>query len=326
MALDQAIYHPLTNKIYGVRGQWLFKFNADTAALEDSLRFNSNIGSGLSGITYIAGTLYIATSRTPNFDPQIFVYPPGNYPFRDIYTIDTATFTATGRFDFDSKLSYSFVGHVTDQYLSEGWYHLVNDGVNLYGHGNGGDFWKVDPSNLPGYARQSFGLMTDLCFDRFNNVLWATDPANHFISLQDSDFTTFNSSAQIGDPGPVNGVCYANAFNKVYCVRGDFSVLMVDASTAMPGFNNFPFSVFNTGRPNANPFKLKYVDFAGGHPFSNKVLIPTFADDSVVVWEPSTDTASSIKTGFTSPFDIVSTPIKSFALQTGLTGLKEILP
>lgn len=313
--MDQAIFETTTGKIFGVRGQWLFKFNATTGVLEDSVRFRSNV-SGTSTIAAIGGNLYIGSSWQPTVDYTV-VAP---YVDEDIYIVSAAAFTVTGRFNFGNKLNQA------RETVTYGWRYLVAAGSLLLGYysDNAGlSLFSVDPSNLPGFTKVATQGFTDIAWDSSNSVMWAT--SSYFPNIYCYD-TTFGSSCfdTNGNLNSICGICYNSAQNKVYAVDGTFAFYSFSAALAVPAFTNFHVSNFNSGRINSTAFRIKSVNGLASNPLNGKVLMPTWADDCVLVIDPATDTVSSVKTGFTAPIDVVSTTTKNWAVQTGVTGLKEI--
>lgn len=316
MALDQAIYHSGRDKIFGVRGQWLFRFNATTGALEASLRFQAN-GGGMSTISTIGNVLYIGTTFASDDNITDLVTP---FASRDIYTVDATTFLVTGSLGFASKLgAATAAGTRTDLYYARGWRQIVTDGAKLWGFQSGDGLWRA---SLPGYNSSSFQVSTDIAYDGFNNVIWVADPYTPNLWVWSADLA--NDTFDTGGIGRPTGVCYVPLTNHVYCVNGTLNLFTADASLAVPAFNPFPTTGYSTGRINANPYKVKYVDYPSPNPLAHMVLIPAFADDTVIVWNPVTYLVADVKTGFTAPFDIVSTPTANFAVQTSPTGLKLI--
>lgn len=318
MALDQAIYEPTQQKIYGVRGQWLFRFSPVTGSLEASLRFATDV-AGTSTITSIAGKLYIGTEFTPSNNLNA-VTP---FPDRDIYVVDAASFTVSGRLNLGAKPTYSF-NHLGD-YLSSGWHFFVNSGGNILGLVDQGSLFTVDPTNVPGYSDTAFGIATDIYADDVNGVLWISDQsAPRLYCVKTNPLNASSCFDTNGNLNTITGVTYNQAQNKVYAVDGTFNLLGFAASLAVPAFANFHVSSFNTGRINANPQRIKSVNNQVGNPHNGKVLIPTWSDDAVVIWNPLTDTVDSVLTGFTSPFDVVVCPTTNWAVCSGTVGLQQI--
>lgn len=317
--MDQAIYESTQQKIFGVRGQWLFRFSPTTGSLEASLRFATSV-SGFSTITTFGGKLYIGTSFTPTNNLSL------GAPFlnRDIYVVDAATFAVTGRFNLGNTPDYAFAGAEV-YYYGSGWHSLVNSGGKVLGSVGSGDIFTVDPTNIPGYTRISFGAATDIAVDDVNGVIWVCNqgsPNLYCIQTNPLDFADcHDTNANLNG---ITGITYNLAQNKVYAVDGTFNLLGFSAALAVPAFSNFHVSNFNTGRINANPQRIKSVNNQAGNAHNGKVLIPTWSDDAVLIWNPATDTVESVQTGFTSPTDIVVCPTTNWAVQSGTTGLKQI--
>lgn len=325
--MDQAIYEPsLGGFIYGVRGQWLMKFNSTTGALVSSLRVFKGMG-GISTLTAIGGIIYVGTEWTPNNNLSL------GSPFvgRDIYKVDVATFTVTGGMGLAAKATYSFGDRVNSFYAS-GWHTFTTDDVSILGLVDTGDIFQVDPTNIPGYNNNSFGLAADVAYDVVNDVIWLADPGTPNIWVFSIDFlsSAFDTN---GNLQGLSGICHNTAQNKVYAVKGDTTLYHFDAGTAVPAFTNFAVASSIIPVATANPYRIKSVNGQVGNPLNGKILIPCWGDangagpsDSVVVWDPATDTISGlVRDGFTSPIDIVVTPTKNWAVQSGTTGLREIV-
>ena len=320
MGLDAAIYEPATGKIFGVRGQWLFQFNATTGHYEQSLRFCDDSASPTS-LTVISGTLYIATWNIPNVDFHTsHPSPPG-----DIYIVNALTFAITGQFNFQTVLGAGWSMY--------GFRSINTNGTRLMFAGfNQADplvqtVFSVNPSNIPGYTyANSGGWINDSAYDSVNDLFWAPDTRYPLFYAFNNDVS--NWSWDTGLIHTPTGVTHNVAQAKVYCVCGNRYLLRATALDALPMAWGPKFVVTNldTGLATINPFRLKSVNNLPGNPYNGNLLIPTWKTNQVLVWNPASDLAADmvIKTGFTAPIDIVNTPTKSFAVQTGLVGLKEI--
>lgn len=310
--MDSAVYEASTQKIFGVRGQWLFQFNSVTGALENSLRFMTTV-NGFSSITTFGGGLYIGVSWQPTINWQNVIYAPDV----DIYKVDAASFTVVGRLNLGGKNTFG----TTTEFA--GFRYLTNNGAALFGTVQDGQLFNVDPTNVPGYTSTNVQTISDCAYDSHNNVLWVPVPKFPNIYCYDTTFgsTCFDTN---GNLNTICGICYNSAQNKVYAVDGTFAFYSFSAALAVPGFTNFAVNSFNSGRINSTAFRIKSVNNLPSNPRNGKILMPTWADDSVLVIDPLTDTVTNVLTGFTSPWDIVSTPSKNWAIQTGATALKEI--
>lgn len=319
--MDQAIYEPTTQKIFGVRGQWLMQFSSVTGALEQSARFAKDVTS-ISTITVLGTTLYMGTSYVPSSD-LLAVTP---FPDVDIYTVGAADFVTNGVSASFSRLNlgaknrgYSFLTNI----IARGWQSMVTVGTKLLGFNDGQGLWTVDPTNLPGFANSSFLTGEDIAVDTFNNVVWIASPGDPDVWAFSNNFASFCNDTN----GNLNGVCgvtYNAAQNKAYAVNGTFQFWSIPAAGSFPGFTNFTAVQKSTGRINANPVRIKSVNNQVGNPHNGKVLIPTWNDDAVVIWNPLTEAVDSTLTGFTAPFDVVVCPTTNWAVQSGTSGLKQI--
>ncbi len=74
-----------------------------------------------------------------------------------------------------------------------------------------------------------------------------------------------------------------------------------------------------TGVTGANPRRVKY------NPVDGFIYVPGWASNSVIVVDPATDTVVDTKVGFSTPWDVVFTPSKKWAVQNSMVGLQEIV-
>lgn len=327
--MDQAIYDTTSASILGVRGQWIMKFNASTGAFINALRFTSD-NIGISTIVQVGAFVYIGTSLTPSNDLSL------GTPFldRDVYIVEPIGLTTSGRFNLGNQINFTF-GQSTPDYYGLGWRSFVKDTANsIIGLVDTGSLFAVDPTFLGSFATVSFGLATDIAYDSLDDVIWITDQATPNIWCYSANplgnNTCFDTNSNLLK---ISGICWNQAQNKVYCVDGTFTLYHFAATLAVPAFTNFLVSSSVIPVPTARPFRVKSVNGLPSNPLNGKVLIPCWSDangpsqsDSVVVWDPLTEAVSgAVRTGFVSPIDIVSTPTKNWAVQSGPTGLQEII-
>lgn len=330
MGLDQAIYESTTGKIFGVRGQWLFQFNAATGVLEQSARFAKDVTS-VSTITVLGApaVLYLGTTFVPSSD--ILAGTP--YPDVDIYKVGASDFVTNGASASFSKLGLGAKNRAYSQFtnfVARGWQNMVTVGSKLLGYNDGQGLWNVDPTNLPGFANSSALVVQDISVDTVNNVVWTASPGDPDVYAVATDFSTECNDTN----GNLNGVCGVTFWKdptgitfpngKAYAVNGTFQFWSIDATGHFPAFTNFTAVQKSTGRVNANPIRIKAVNNQAGNAHNGKVLIPTWSDDAVVIWNPLTEAVESVQTGFTAPFDVVVCPTTNWAIQSGPVGLKQI--
>ncbi len=207
----------------------------------------------------------------------------------------------------------------------------------LFGHPNNntstGELFSVTPSPLGAIALDNpssnglTGEPNDIAYDSVNGVIWVAAAADNEIYCRVADGTWATGANQCSAGGSIMlypmGICYNAAQNKIYAVTGTQYLLSSLASLAVPGFSTFALTQLDTGRAAANPWRIKSVNGMSANPYNGKILIPSPADDTVLVWNPALDTAGTMVVipGMTAAFDIVNCPTKSFALVTGPQGL-----
>lgn len=314
--MDQALYDSVTATIFGVRGQWLFQFNATTGAFIRAMRFTVN-ASCTSCLTILGGRVYCGVSNVawnnysgaPSFDRNDL----------DVFVVDTVSFTLVDRWN-----SFSNVG-------KSGFVSLTNNGTLIYGSiqtavlPNDLLAFVVNPAAPAGLTTHNIGSQPrDLVYDSFNSVIWYADGLAQQFGVEKSDFTNGTTNDTVASP--FCGCCYNLAQNKAYFVLGGETFTKINAVDVIPSFTfEAPFTTLHTGQVNANPIRIKSVNGLVGNNHNGKVLIPCWQDDTVIVWNPATDSVDSVQAGFTAPIDVVVTPTKNFAVQSGVTGLREIV-
>lgn len=322
MNLDEAVYESVTGFIFGVRGQWIYKCSATDGSVLDSQRFTAN-AYGDTSITALGGKLYCGVRITPLSD-----FYNGTDLDRDVFIVDAATFTVTGRLNIGTDFAS------TNNVLRSGYKSMTNDGTHLSGYNmsNGSPAIQVfgvfdaDPSNFAATKTNgAFNFCDDICYDSFNNVYWIADSMARLIWVSQTHpikgGLNYSYNNGLSAAQNVHGITYNLAQNKVYAVTGTEEIYTANAADAMPGYNHFNLTSIHTGHFEMNPIRIKSVNDLAGNPLNGKVLIPTWDGDTVLVWDPATDTVEDTKTGFSSPIDIVVCPTVNFAVQTSSTGL-----
>jgi len=319
MPLDQAIYVAATDKIYGVRGQWVFQFNATTGGKEKEFRFVDDALFSESSIVLLGSSLYVAVWRSA-FD--LNNYPD---PSQDIFKIDLGLNTAVG------LGLYNVGGGGGPQ---NGFCNLITDGTHLYGAtGYTVQFshsrrFKVDPTNIATYVERNAQAsktapVVDLVWDAVNSVFWEAESYGPEVDGYYQDIgTLLPTPRSVANPTPTKP-CYGIALapgTKLYVVTKSSTIFKVNGNEAVAGLPG-PFGLATWSsllllQSGARPIKIKY------NPFNGLIYVPTWAGNTVEVLDPATDTIVAIKTGFNTPLDVVCTPTKVFAVQNSATGLK----
>lgn len=320
--MESAVYVASVDKIFGCAGAYVHKCNASTGARESSVRVTAPM-MGTASITYHAanGNLYWGgwfdpswvdeTNFFPSIRANLFPINPTTMAVgvaADIYTAFPAL-QVQSRQGMNGPMAILSLG---------GYIHFA------YRHqGGGGQMYRVNPSNLAQFNTSASAVWTN-----WNAFQISTDGTNIYHPYPDlraykssADYTTVERCNISGgnDRTPV-AVEWAGA--DVYAVCGNGNLIKVTGfAVGGPGTFDGPFNL-ETVQANVKPFKLRYCQEAA-NPHFGKILIPCQAQDVVIVWNPATDTGS-LETGFDGPCDIVYTPTKTFAVQSGPTGLLEI--
>jgi hypothetical protein len=314
MPLDQAIYDSSRDVIFAVRGGYIYKLNSSTGASILSARFASPAWGDshlcLEPITdRIYATVWFNYSGMAKF-------PIWQQKF--IYRIIPDTLGVETFYQFDN----TFWGG--SQEFREGPRHLFAAQGKVYGmfhRGSGFDsyVYEFDPGtglfNNAGSENTSGQCRSDLVYDSVLDAFWAVNA----FGVQRWDRGAMTQTVQVNLP--VNnlptGVAYRSDF--VYCTMQEFGTVLPQEIKKKKIDDTGATTTIDMGDPDMIPFNIKY------NPVTDRFYVPTMLDDTVVVIDPNTDTVESVKTGFDSPYDIVFTPTKSWAVQHGPEGLKEIV-
>lgn len=325
--LDQAIYSGAQNKIFGVRGKWLYKFNADTGKKEAEIRFATSV-FGSSSICELGTSLYVAvTSSAKDFLDQPPFTNAVMRPERDIYKITTATMALVGPLGLGDSVIGQFPLFNASSNIY-GFRNLLTTGSVITGYGNNLGVFRLDPANIPGATSGGEGgdmnSILDLDYDPIEDAIWQASPDTRDVWVTDSAFSMSGHTTPdvIATSPAYRGICFCPVNTQVYAVDGTNQVIKIDAAGAyatLPAFFTNPvWSSLFILEAAAKPVKIKF------NAQDNLIYIPTFSHDTVEVLDPATDTITAIKTGFTDVFDCVFTPSKKFGVQNSSVGLREI--
>lgn len=331
MALDMAIYSSSQTCIYGVRGQWVYKFNATTGAKISEFRFVKDVIFAESYIVEVAGNLYISTWRNALESDSV-----QNAPYQDIWRVNYAlnSSVALGLNSLAVFNSYQFAA-----LFSSGFANLVTDGTYIYGrYGVEARYiFKLNPAIASPYgaAKLSWTVsrnkhVNDLASDTVNGVIWSTGTD---VSKVAASLNTISGGGQRSSDTVIDttlGCCVVpGSPPQVYFVTGGQDVYGVDVASAYDAFPPTTFNAYNAtsfSLPDSDtqPMRIKYNAYDG------KIYVPGWVNDKVYVYTPSVGyptapALSSTFTGFTAPHDCVFTPSKKWAVQNSSTGLREII-
>lgn len=324
--IESAIFSSANNAIYGVRGQWVYKFNATTGKKEAEAVIGNDI-LGLSSICEHNGTIYVSACWVQTSYPEIF---PAPLPWRanhDIFTINPTTLAATNTDIWKTKQS-SFDGETNSAFY--GPIQIVSSSTLLWGiiaDGGGMNPFYVDPSAPLGLKQRSVGNWTqaagpaagEIIYDSVNGVAIYAKASDQIIDCYDTS-GGFPPTSIGGMDGTFNlnpnGLCYCPSNDNIYAVDGTSILISASVSDMLSiGGTNVPV---NTGEATANPRRIKYC------PIDGMIYVPGWFSNSVIVINPATNTVVATKTGFNLPIDCVFTGSRKFAVQNSSVGLREI--
>lgn len=323
MPLDAATYVPSTGKIVGVRGGYLFSFNATTGAKESSARFATPVFSG-SCIAYepVSNRLVVGCWN----EWHEWIGSAALVPGKGLYNVNPASFAVISH-NVSFPLDFPF-GDLELTALPDGVHSLFASGGTVYG--------LVQSNNVSGGR---------------GGLLWFNPGTDSLISVGGGQY-----SSNQGQPGSLvvttNGIVIPSAFSRM-------RIYDKAAPTATPLFDvNYPALVPDTDSSGLSGVvadgseNLYWIDrsdaiiktapdLTGGVRLSvgdaaaryfgiaynsndGYIYLANPLGNTVAVWNPATDTLVAIKTGFDSPHGFVFSPTAKFAVQHSTSGLKLI--
>lgn len=322
--LDEAVYVPTIDAIIGVMGPYVVRCNAETGAVETAQRFFQP-GYGPCRICYHAPTEKVYVSIRHTQENQQQTHEAYHYE-RGVYEVDPATLVATDLHVLQTK-------YWGDADWATGVTALKSYGEYIYfmllGGGQNAPLWigRFNPGNIAG--GQMGGGASEFWAEQFavdtSGFYWAEaryyemDMATHdglWFQYSDYDYVQWS----VPDRGVlmITAVEYATVSGRAYGVGGNQWMARIDNWTAPRVYTKLNLGAVEA---EANPFRLRYRSS------DSKLYIPCQQANAIIVWDPATDDSADavLKTGFEYPFDVVFTPTKAFALQSGTGGLKEIV-
>lgn len=336
MPLQSAIYCALTGKIYGMMGPYIVQFNATTGAKENIARVAAPM-FGPCAICYHAATfkLYVATyldqawvdNTSSRVSDQV-----------DIFPVDPVTLAVGSPLLIQDAIA-TFAGY---SYQEPGPIAIMSSGNYLYfGYQYRGlwtDWARIDPSNTIDNAVGTIGswpgggwfsLQADLGVVSAVPSIIIPHPGSN-IAWGPIAFTGLGNQLALSTDAEspvalvqVGSITWAVCGNRVM-IRADLGAATFQSGdpTDLGNYNaayNLENGAAITGAiPGVRPFHVRYSSTNG------TLLIPCQNKDCVIVYDVGTNTGI-LKTGFDGPVDVVLTPSKAFAVQSGPVGLKEIV-
>lgn len=322
MPLNSAVYEPGRDKIYAVRGGYLFVFDSD-GVLEDSARVMAPEGWD-TYISYDTTTDHLWMVMRESFGST----DENSFPIKWLLKINPDTLAVT-RYSFRAGAGGDGVVTNGDNWFSS---QLGPKGIICRA---GKAFLLCFNEATQGQVSQVMGvdLTTNPPSETTSNLINLADGAWGDMWLEGTDVWVSSNDGSNG----VFGFDAVTELDLTDFLQLDgnndrpYSVTRVPSGGALyvaqatqillkgvPDAGGGTRSTVDLGRPNATPFHIKYASF------NQRIYIPLYKDDTVAVLNPADD-SFVIKTGFDTPVDVVFTDSKAFAVQHGSLGLKEIV-
>lgn len=314
MPLDEAVYESVRDKIFGVRGGYILQFDAN-GNLEESARFAAP-AFGDSHITYNSGDDRLYCTNWFNYSNQA-KFPDWQEKF--LYKINADTLTVISSHQFDS----TFFG--VSGIFSEGPRQLLSAQGKIYGLFHEGSpsttqIYEFDPGTglFNNAATENIGdyERSDIVYDSVLDSFWVLNQTGG-ASRYDRATVAFIDSINLTGNDQPRGMAYVDP--DMYFVMSEFGAILPQHVRKKRADDTGVITTIDMGSATMIPFNIRY------RASTDRLYVPTTLDDTVVVIDPNTDTVESVKAGFDSPWDVVFTPTKAFAVQHGPEGLKEIV-
>jgi len=305
MPLDQAVYHPTRGTMFAVRGGYVFELDEDVSVVQSSRIIPISFSDSSIAYDAVTGKLFVAVWNDP-----------GNSSTQSarmrLYKIEPSTLAIEATINPDDWTARSLLNPYCGIHRI-----ICRSGVIyglLYAQFNDASAqynpFSYNTTSGIGLVEEDWNLKAGFNEVEINAAeLWLAS-ADGFVAIYDT--TTMLTTGTVNLAGasvwgitvnPNTGRAYlATRTSALKRVAQNHTVL---ANVVLPG-----------SAP--NPFCVRYNSNDG------LIYVPCYGENTVVIIDPATDTVTATKTGFDSPFDVVFTPTKAFAVQHGIIGLKEI--
>lgn len=319
---DDAVYSSAKDLIYAVRGPFAYMLDPTTGAQILRWTFNPYAACGLSQIDY-DDTNGFPVAITWNDEQYVLDALTGALCDKYFFYLDPDTLHVLSSPRFDQALVT-----IRNQYSKKayGAHRIICDGGFGYGVGwivnatatrPGPYKFRINPVGAAGIGGfVEFGGYSDCARDKTGgrDYLWVTFQAsNGLFSYNCAAYAMTLDAATVDHTKMFYAVAVDSITGFVYVTDVLRYVYKFDTN------GNF-VSTIDTGRAAFNGLRIQYNATDG------KLYAAGAGDNTVAVIDPASADAVTIKTGFDFPIDFVFTPTKSFAVQQGPQGLKEITP
>ena len=309
--LHSAVYVPSTGMILGAMSNFILEFNATTGENTRAVKALSPM-IGPMHLSMVGAVPYLSA----HFDPSAQDADQGDVTHSrcDIFPLSATTLLpGTG---LGTYAKYIATGTPKDDYYAHQFVSLGTRAYFLYPDRDNvhvGYIGLANPADSNDNDASGKFWSEQLCTD--GTYIYTADPYWPQIRQYDADLSLVDGSDTTGYY-PV-GVEWATGVG-AHAVCGDKWLIRVDDfATSANTFIDLEASIASvvTG---IKPIRLRYRSTDA------KLYIPVQNKDGILVYDPASG-IGAWKSGFDSPVDVVFTPSKAFAVQSGLVGLKEIV-
>lgn len=294
MPLDQAVHHPTLDVIFGVRGGFVQEFNATTGVPTSNRARIAVPTFGQNSVAYdsISDRLYAILWSDPDGGATkgIQVINPGTLAVESFIDLTALGFSPNSDGNIARLICRSGILFGITSIVSNGVFRYEIVGAAFAAtYPTAGDWQEVELNGAE---------------------LWTTDSVFGQAAVYDN--TTLNFITSIFSPGVETwGICVNPTNGRGYFTTRTAAIKRVDQDHSVLADLILPDA-------SAKPFCIRY------NAADNKIYCADETTNTVFVIDATTEAVAS-QTGFDSPFDVVFTPTKKFAVQHGLDGLKEIV-
>lgn len=325
MPLDRAIYHSALGGIVGVRGGYIFKFDATTGSVLMAKRFaNSCFQYGCVAYGVNTGKLYATVWNEP------LVHTGLN---RLLFTISPATLTVDSSYDLSAIMASVYRGP------GDGPGNLIALNVggvdrlaisNVENNGATHELFLINPVthafNVANLANDAgwVGLCEGV---DAGQTLWVTNRGDRkaYEYTMAMALWSWTATLAIGFLDQMSDVTYPGTGTYVYLTTNT-QYLFPCPIDASPVGATIDLGAGATTTP--NPYHVRWNGVAIGS--GAKLYVPGYKSDAIHIVDleahtPAQTSDVTVKTGFDCPIDVVFAGTKAWAVQHGVAPLKEIV-
>lgn len=302
--LSSAVYVASVNQILGTCENYICRFNATTGAYISQVKATSPM-YGPMHLGMVGVTPWVSA-----WNEKYNMGTVASHPLRDIFPVNATTLALGPSLDADTRFGAGNVkqwwGPLSFVSIGTGIYFVYTfDGAMQLSYIDSANHATWNVYTLGFIAHQLGVSATNIyCPDNFSDEIRYFNTAGNSV-----DYSSTGGNLPVACEW-VSGV------NKCFAVCGSKWLIRVDNFATST--NTYIDLEAETGIVGLVPFHLRYNSVDG------LLYIPVQNKDGVIVYDPAGVAPTLWKTGFDSPLDVVFTPTKKFAVQTGLVGLREI--